>query len=325
MEMPFKPYFDAVAAALDAVNTETRADAEARLAADEEFTAECMKEAGFVYYPNVYQPDPGDAPDGTDPSLFLPIPVLPDTLEETRVTGYGVSLSPLEQEEPPAEAEQKNTDYRDGLSAEGRRAYDLALVGHFDEVSAEKPVESCRSRAEEAFPAPPDTVDLYFMKDPLTGLRSVAGRTFTLGADGGIEEVFEPDSMYLRQDMKDLDAEYTACVQERHSGTWDASEATNPMSMEGTAVRTAPDGSLFDYGGRGLMLAEELPPESSSLTGSQIEIDIAVVDFQCRVETDYVARFAQIQYDAEAAYVEAHKAELDQMMASLEAVIEQAR
>jgi hypothetical protein len=60
------------------------------------------------------------------------------------------------------------------------------------------------------------------------------------------------------------------------------------------------------------------PAEYSSLTGTPREIAIAVADFKCRQETDYVNRFLEIEREAQEEFIYAHKTELDEMVAVLE-------
>ncbi|MDR2373697.1 MAG: hypothetical protein LBD77_06305, partial [Bifidobacteriaceae bacterium] len=94
-----------------------------------------------------------------------------------------------------------------------------------------------------------------------------------------------------------------------------ASESDGPTGAWDLAIYTDADGAYSDAA------VGEAPPEYSSLTGSPREVAIAVADFKCRVETDYVDRFLGIEREAQEEFVAAHKAELDKMAAALEAYV----
>ena len=116
--------------------------------------------------------------------------------------------------------------------------------------------------------------------------------------------------------LSELTAEYSLCVNQLACGRWpDVSDATDPLNR---AIMIGADGSQWDWPAEGVPFsAEGIPADHLGLVGSQIEIDIAVADIKCRQQTDYVARYAQIVFDAQARYLEDHKAEFDAMLAQI--------
>jgi hypothetical protein len=59
-----------------------------------------------------------------------------------------------------------------------------------------------------------------------------------------------------------------------------------------------------------------MPLEQRSLVGSAAEAVIALADYDCRVETDYEARFLDVQLDLERQLVEANRDQLNKLMAA---------
>jgi hypothetical protein len=277
-----------------------------------------MKERGFSYFPIVV--DPGSVQSGwSNDNEDLSIPWLPESLEEVQRVGYGLS-SPYEmgtEEDITPEAVEKNTEYRESLSAHAQREYDLALNGYYDFDSASDPdPESCWSQAQVRFPEPPaPTADWSFL-EPLSGMFSAL--SYEYAADGSKIE-YGPYALQADPRFAELNKEYCDCVKATAGDRWNASNVSDIEGPVYAAIQTAPDGSEFDWPTDGKPIdTETIPIENRALIGAPLERDIAVDDFKCRQETDYVVRYAQIMANAENRYIEDHRAEIDQMMAGIE-------
>lgn len=327
IDLPLTPYAEAAAAAWEALDSSGVADSSDREASMEEFKAACMKERGFTYHPELAEPAP-DAASERRGYRQLSIVRLPETLAEAERVGYGVS-SPDETGagELAASAEQsKNEEYRAGLTPSALREYDLALYGYYDRdsYSDQNAVDmSCASQAQAAYPSTPEPSEAAYVEsllDPLAQAAEAFKVEFWTDNDGVYHEEFGPYALPGDPRMAQLASDYGKCLEANAVG-WDASGVDDPTGAVSVAMMTAPDGSQYqDWPDPGDSVdAVTIPAEYRSLVGSQLEIDIAVADFKCRQQTDYVNRYASIQADAEARYVADHQREFDKMLAALEA------
>ncbi|MDR2565057.1 MAG: hypothetical protein LBC97_03165 [Bifidobacteriaceae bacterium] len=317
VEMPFIPYYAAGDRLRTAVEQTEKETSRAWLVAFEEFTAQCMKDAGFTYYPETDALEL-DAESTERPGLMLAIPWLPSDVDDVRRFGYGVSPSEevsLEGQALP-EAEARNAQYREGLSAAAQREYDFALMGHYDYATAANPDPgACRTLGQAAHPAPATrtsarTTDLLASLDSITQgaldlTPSTAGEGFT-------------ENMGNDPRLASLNQEYVECVLVNKQGSWYSDEVMDPSSMMGIAWGTAEDGSVFDPQGATEVSVADIPPQYRGLKANTAQINIALTDFQCRAATDYVNRYAEIQFDAEQAYIDQFKRELDQLLGDIE-------
>jgi hypothetical protein len=323
--LPLTPYYEAADAlrALGEGTTMAAAIAE-RDAAIQDFTAECMKERGFTYYPALADPGIAATEEPMDGGQTkLGIPYLPDSLEEVERVGYGV-FSPREAgiEPDTPEGELRNAEYRDGLSESAREAYDLALIGYVDVADAQDPdPEACMTLASDEYPVPTVSV-VYpdFLFEPLQAVTEAFEVRVTFPENAPPYESYGPYSIRHDPRLDELDGEFSSCVADLADGKWDAGTDINGPVTAG--VRIGPDGSKWDFPPDGEVFEDPVPVEHQSLVGSQIEIDIAVIDFKCRQQTDYVKRYAQIVVDAQNKYLEGHKTELDQMLAQIDRLME---
>jgi hypothetical protein len=339
VELPFYRYFEAADAAYEVVSDSP--SAQERMAAHVEFeesVAECMKQRGFTYYPIPPEPFP-ELEEEYSKHKDLLIPWLPDSLAEVERVGYGID-PPEEYPVPYAEQNQnaalipeavKNEEYRNGLSEFAQEEYDLALLGRsYDYVEGtavdpEAEANSCTGRALAARP-PAVTADTesawWKITEPLDGISGAMKLSYTSNEQGVPETIMGPYAMERDPRFAELEAEYAECVKANAEG-WDASRVIGITTPESIAMTTAPDGSQLEWPPEGKVFdASDYPPEYLYLVGSQIERDIAVVDFKCRQETDYVARYAQLVYDAQARYVKDNQAAFDRMLTELEQLIE---
>jgi hypothetical protein len=335
VELPFFRYYElarrVVAAAYD--GADEASDEVYRL--EEQSTATCMKEKGFTYFPR----EPPETEDAEPVWNGFPLngdaltemPVLPDTLDEVRRVGYGVlalgEYTGSDQFEITTD-DTANQEYYESLSDSAKRAYMLALVGVTEDDDpfevAEDP-DNCGARAAAEFPWP-TAPDLGFM-EPLAGMaRVVGGPGFTIDENAGTmttDPAGAPDSVDSLPEVVELDREFATCLtsselSDAFLGWMQGSETAAPTTAYYLAVATAPDGSVFEMRPGQVYYGDEMPESAQSLSGSQAERDVAVVDFMCRKETDYVDRYVTALIAAQERYIASHQAELDKMEAAME-------
>jgi hypothetical protein len=256
---------------------------------------------------------------------MLDIPWLPATLEETQRVGYGVT--PPDSSDagaPGADEDRKNAEYRASLTEAAQREYDLALVGYYDEVSAQDAAalaRACRSQAAERHPAPEIPAEASLWDAAVEPLRAIGGAFSDGGycdARGDCQPGSGPYAPGSDPRSAELTSEYDECV--ARAGVGWTPVAKGIRGLQATATQIGRQGQVWtDWSAEGeSVLADTIPEEHRRLVGSKAEVDIAVVDFKCRQETDYVNRQAQIVADSQARYLADHRAAFDQMMADLE-------
>jgi hypothetical protein len=302
----------------------------------EEFIASCMKDTGFAYYPRDVKPparSDGSSGSGAEPGRRLWVPQLPEELADVERHGYGHS-KPAEVIDNAAAAEQarqgdRNEEYVASLSESAQRQYKVALMGEalaeydlladFDSVPLPD-LGGCMGGAAEAHPYPlmkaMDESPTTLYSDLLDRLNE-EGWPYTVGYLGRTE-LEALDTAWrecFQADFPPLLVEPAPGVVGVEEGPVEPSEQEGPASAWGLAFHTNADGEYWDGDG------QDPPVEYLSLTGAPREVAIAVADFKCREQTDYVDRFLAIQRDAQEEFIAANKAELDEMAAALEAYI----
>ncbi|MDR1798353.1 MAG: hypothetical protein LBR19_00490, partial [Bifidobacteriaceae bacterium] len=307
---PYLPYVngpdDPSAAERDAV---TKANWEA----SEAFMAECMKKAGFVYFELPWTPEPevqhfqqGDV---------LVIPVLQATREETARVGYGVLAAEEPSYDPSTDPVQQNEEYRDTLSEAAQAEYDLQRWGP-DPYEA-SPAPHDPGCAEQAYDQYVERIEQQAERE--LSAKELFDQQFTLPLD--MTRLVWPG---VNQDPRvaSMDSQWSACMADRGYDLAPAQaylmDTSGPWAAWYMALRTKADGTLGDAWYN--FLGEELTPvEERSLLGTPAEIQIALDDFDCRQEVGaYEATYREVQLELEAAFVEEHRQELDEMVAFVE-------
>jgi hypothetical protein len=324
--MPLTPYFDAYNTLYQAVETGQGARQHADwLNQRSDEIAKCMKQAGF---------NPPRAPLAETPKSaaadyraevrgdFLGVPRLPDTLEETRRWGYGVESqeSGPQEDDPYApnpdemEADAVLQAYLDSLSESQLKAYWMTLSGwDMTEEGAGGDVGGCQALADEKHPepAPDDRVSRAW--DAYLDLTS--GMTY-------LTDFAVP----LDPQVRALDRAWAACMlgkgHEIDTSNADEGERTGhsawrlPTLALIRAMDTGADGTILDPATYHDPEAD-VPNDQRYLVGSQPEIDVAVADFECREETDYmdtlVARLRAMQNE----FLAENQAALDAFLADV--------
>ncbi|MDR1187091.1 MAG: hypothetical protein LBK95_06505 [Bifidobacteriaceae bacterium] len=317
--LPLTPYFKAYDALSEAVQTgESAREWTERGNQRDVEVASCMKAAGFEYYPERREPPKSAA---FDPWVefrgdLIGVPYLPDTIEQVRATGYGTDSTPEPSEEAanptapdPSDAELKNQEYRESLSASAQVAYEKALTG-WDGTNEERRGEpgGCSAAATEKYPEP--VADDRFNKVRNLHRSVIGGMGYLTG---------EP--MWTDTVVVTLDRDWESCMLGKGykfetggpSGSgW--SPFRSPTEAMVRASLTGADGTVAPPGADGV----SLPEDQRSLVGSQAEIAIAVDDFECRQETDYMDTLIGRMRSLQEEFIAENQKALDEFMAAVE-------
>ncbi|MCL1838703.1 MAG: hypothetical protein FWG47_05235 [Propionibacteriaceae bacterium] len=303
-DFPFAAYVGVVRAYTTEITDNSKVSSELQ----EPHVAQCMKERGFTYSPQFFEDESSDwdmFPNGA----VLHLPTLLNAREEVVKTGYGMFTAP--ELSLQTEAETENSNYRKSLSPAARDQYDLALLGYLSPYDPPDPniPESCRQKAMREHPSPPveeTNKDLYWQQYGQLAL--------------AMDELV---SWRVSEDLRVavLNAEWNACMSKQSydltSGNLYSRSNVSPWAAYTRALRTKANGQLgeswFNY-----QFEQTTPLDERSLLGTPQELEIAVADFDCREETDYLNRFAQVQIELERTFVEKNKKQLDAMLAFAE-------
>ncbi|MDR2373049.1 MAG: hypothetical protein LBD77_02870 [Bifidobacteriaceae bacterium] len=327
-------YADLVSATNLRMSEKASGDGGAWEVKQEEFIAGCMKEAGFEYYPSGVDPAEGGESDislGEDGRLW--VAWLPDDLAEVERYGYGYWVpgdSMAVQVADESVEPDANSVYVAALSPSAAQAYRVALMGaelaaydlaDFESVAVPD-MGGCMGAANEAHPYPvaqemeesptalyKDLLDLMYDQ-----ARDLYSQTFLRRAEVDALndewwDCFELDFPGARP-LPDprLDPAFVA-EQMANNG-----EFNGPSYAWDMAISTNAEGEHFNPGPEG----KQAPAEFASLTGTPREIAIAVADYRCRQETDYVDRLLALQRQAHEQFIAAHQTDLEQMAAAME-------
>ncbi|MDR2930853.1 MAG: hypothetical protein LBV06_08140 [Propionibacteriaceae bacterium] len=235
---------------------------------------------------------------------YLPIPMLSNDRDEVVRVGYGVMPTPEEQDFENGEVEDPNVTYTQTLSPEEFAAYQKARFGDPDDPAGTSG-NSCSGRALAQYPERPEP--------DRQGRFEVEFGDLVYAARFNGREVFHAeveDPRVLR-----LDAEWGACMAKKGFGFEGLDSMHGPELAFFQAERTHPDGVVGPVHQEFIWTAE-IPVEEKSLLGTESERTVAVADFDCRVETDYMSRYAQIQIALDNEFIAKHRAELDRLVAA---------
>ncbi|MDR2374437.1 MAG: hypothetical protein LBD77_10195 [Bifidobacteriaceae bacterium] len=314
----------------------------------EESIAACMKRQGFEYRPREVTSlvdGPSDVTGTPAGSFTIEVPWLPDELADVERHGYGYwSLSeevasgsvPQVLGEEPAE-EDPNADYVASLSAQARQEYEVAMYGAawaaYDPstsgAGAAPEMGGCTGQAWEAHPYP--AARLLAESPAMTYGGLIAQLQDQLEPDPLMDESTGQVSEFLGAARVDaLNAEWLACFTDEHGevvipdptaliaaspdADWDIAlpaSVRNPRGAWSVAQDLGADGGFWLQPG-------PAPEEYRSLAGRPAEVAVAVADFKCRQETDYVDRLLEIMRESQEQFVAANRAQLDEMAAALE-------
>jgi hypothetical protein len=124
------------------------------------------------------------------------------------------------------------------------------------------------------------------------------------------------DGMGLSPSVVGLNAEWESCMTTKGYTFEEEDPVRGPMLALYRAVRTKPDGTVgpLRYG----VLTTDIPAEEDSLLGTEPEREVALADFDCRGETDYMTRLNAIRVSLDETFIAEHQGELDRLVAAAE-------
>lgn len=265
----------------------------------------CMKREGFDFWPRVFH-DPGADNDEqlTLDRDYLHIPYLASHRSEVQAAGYGVEAS----QNASSPEVDPNEAYVESLDAETRSAYYVALDG-FDISDPDH--DPFTSRDESGGCAA--TIAREYPEPQAVGDRDMYSRHGDLLSD--MASLTRGDDIFSDARVIALNCAWRACMTGKGYVPDDPASEASPWAGPYQAVARA---RLTDPSGTLGTISEDmsaLPDEQSRLVGSGPERDIALLDFECRQETDYLAVFAAAQRRLEQDFVTENRKELDSLLA----------
>lgn len=283
-EGPFDRYLSELSGA-QLHNVEEANEESVRL---EELIATCMTKEGFDYIPDtelshfsITEDDPNDPQEGT--------------LEFAQQYGYGIMDSPQRyaieaQAKAWKEHVDPNQEYIDSLSASEQNAYIETLYGAGVASSEQDPDENNNAFGCQGWA----TKQIQSEKKPSAWDDPDFAEFLNTGEELYREALATPEG-------QSLDGEWSDCMADAGfpdiPSRADALEKINQAQME-----------LFGNSGK--------QPEEALVKELQAtEIEQAVADWNCAASINYDERFEQIHFDVQQAFVDAHKEQLDALVA----------
>jgi len=285
------------------------ADANAQQNRVEQLVAECMAEEGWEYTPVDYS--------GMDDGFGVPVEGETDgpqwgTEEFAKEMGYGIATYSISSEETapaeplPAEGdeavwEDPNGTYVESLSESAREAYYEALNGP-------QPTEEEINSGEWEYD--PANAGCY---------GKASEEVFNTGGNVWEDEKYKSlfDEMNLLYETSQNDPKITAAKAE-----WTAcmADAGYPGLADTMAAQETIYTELNQYWESG-----EEPPADVISALAEKERAIATADFTCTEKSDVTKVQTEAQHAAEQDFVDAHRAELEELVAALKAQQEAAK
>lgn len=301
-DLPFTQYREAVMA-LDRTSASDGVS-ESIFASREAFIADCMAAEGFTYTPTEFAEPESMSYLWLESSVA--VPDLPANRAEVQEYGYGQDdIERSERELSQGSALDANGEYIESLNAAAVTEYVYALTGARGPDDLDPADDGgCGGRATAQFPTTADTSDAAMDQfSPLI----VAMQTMVR------REIYADPSVVALND------EWTGCMAgagydvSAPSGYPDPS-VPGPMEAWGLAVITGSDGEVH-WPAVGTA-TKDIPEDERYLVGSAAEHAVALADFDCRVESDYIPRFAAALHAVESEFVDQRSDELAAMVAA---------
>ncbi len=274
--------------------------------------AACMAAQGFTYVPSPPQPSASAGLTSLDLNLrYLPVPYLSADRGTVVREGYGVMATPEELAAARGvTVGSPNDAYTSTLSPAEFEAYQTALFGDYNDPVGTSS-SSCSGKASAQYPEVP-IPDRQKNFDAEFGGLTTAVWNLLVGDPSSGGESIESDSRRL-----ELDAEWESCMAGKGYRLEKLDYEHGPDLAFGLARRTRPDGTVGPFHYTSVNLAD-VPVEEKSLLGTEPEREVAVADFDCRVETDYMARLTDIRVSLDDQFIAEHQTELDRLVAAAE-------
>jgi hypothetical protein len=317
-DMPLAPYRAILdGPALDAAKEVAKAKEE--FAKHQDLIATCMADAGFDYTPRVSGvTEESFERDLENRGSWLWVPPLGADREVVAQWGYGLDPEDLYEDpfldhvDPAAmTTAAKNAEYFNSLSQSAQDAYNTAYVGYAREVEGQvQETGGCLAAADEAVPVRYGTPKwwgdqfgdlawevkdvgwVYVPEDP----EAVALHkewAACMAGEGQVIDVPKLDQAFLemleRSGQRQADTSYDV-----YASPTRAMMQARDLDTEG---RVTGDGSKQSF-------LQALPGQ----------VAIALADFDCRERTNYMDRLMAVEVRVEQAFLDQHKAELDEML-----------
>jgi hypothetical protein len=315
-DTPLGPYREALdGPVLDPA--EQVAKAKDQFAQKQDLIAECMQKAGFEYTPQVsgvtefsFERYIGDG------ASKLWVPPLAEDRDVVARWGYGLDppdyyKDPIDDMDLAAQATAtENAEYFDSLSPSAQDAYNTAFQGYAADAPGPAPeTGGCLAAADAAVPTGHGTPEWW---DAQYGDLSL--------------EVKDVSSLYVPEDPDAvaLHKEWAACMTEAGHAIDEPQLDQEFLEMlERTEQRLSDVGyDVYASPSRAVMQARKLDSgsEGDSEAGVSLlkalpgQVAIAVADFDCRQQTDYMDRLMAIEIRVEQRFLDERKAELDELL-----------
>ena len=253
----------------------------------EEAVAECMTDQGFDYVPHT-----------TSMSADPDYEWLPDDRDWVAQYGYGVVDSPYATSDEGLVEEDPNTEYVESLSESEQEAYYEALHGPMpdeDEVvdeQAEYDWTSAGCYGEAQHDSQSDQTALFEEHDEL------------FEKMGALYEDIES-----APELVEANEAWSQCM----------TDAGQPGFARQTDARGSIEEASSDLWAEIDDGAAEGDPDQSALDElADTEIELALIDLDCREETDFAGISAAASAEIEQRFIDEHKSELDALKADAE-------
>ncbi|MDR2931157.1 MAG: hypothetical protein LBV06_09685 [Propionibacteriaceae bacterium] len=130
-----------------------------------------------------------------------------------------------------------------------------------------------------------------------------------------------PDARDLIENAQDANASHQAGLSAAEAdaysralyGDYDAADPKTDQSCAGQAQARHPQPEPPTREWDGTRPSTDIPVEEKSLLGTAPEREVALADFDCRAETDYLAQLTDIRVSLDEKFIREHHAELDRL------------
>jgi hypothetical protein len=275
-----------------------------------------MKDAGFEFYPAPYA---GSTEPEPDPYVargsYLLVPPLDEDRNNVATWGYGMDPEfddvVLRRDPEGDKVREKSDAYLATLTPAAQEQYWVALSGpdwqSEDPDVRQNPRPGCGQKSYNAFPeiAQPAANENFLAAYDDLRRAVVQVTTWDVGMDPrvvALDQEWATCAAGKGLDFagQDFLSEAEIAEEGAYGGGNSFGLRPSPSRAIGTARFEAEDGS-------------EVPAEDALLTGRPRQLAIALADYDCREETDYLSRILEIQNDVEQRFVDKNRDQLEEM------------
>lgn len=265
----------------------------------EEYVAKCMSDEGFEYKPSTTS---------NGMSIAADIEWEPDDKKWVEQYGYGMVHNPFGSSEAASDMPvDPNEDYVSSLSESEQSAYYETLYGpqpEESELSEETSFEynweeaGCMGAAQHEV-----TGEDVWSDDEFADLRDKMNELWTTSTES--------------PDYKKIDAEWAACMNEAGEPGFTAQmDASTLISNEQSKIYEAAYGDGTEVVDPSTVEDPSKSPEMKAL--GERELELALVDLECRTKVDYRERTLKLQFALEEKFIAENKAALEAFKAAAE-------